>query len=88
MEVALVTGKQLGRLAAGGSAILLLAAFVFQAIGYALCAMCIWQRYPHGVAIAVGALLAVGLSPVGLLVVGAAAAAIRREVSFHVARLI
>lgn len=75
MEVAQVTGKQLGMLAAGGSAILLLAAFVFQALGYAPCAMCIWQRYPHGVAIAVGALLAVGLSPVGLLVVGAAAAA-------------
>ncbi|MFV2054746.1 disulfide bond formation protein B [Aliiroseovarius sp. YM-037] len=62
-------------LAAGGSAVLLLAALVFQALGYAPCAMCIWQRYPHGVAIAVGALLAVGLSPVGLMVIGAAAAA-------------
>ena len=75
MEVAQVTGKQLGMLAAGGSAVLLLAALVFQALGYAPCAMCIWQRYPHGVAIAVGALLAVGLSPVGLMVIGAAAAA-------------
>jgi disulfide bond formation protein DsbB len=75
MEVAQVTGKQLGMLAAGGSAILLLAAFVFQTLGYAPCAMCIWQRYPHGVAIAAGALLAVGLSPVGIMVIGAAAAA-------------
>lgn len=70
-----MTGKQLGMLAAGGSAILLLAAFVFQTLGYAPCAMCIWQRYPHGVAIAAGALLAVGLSPVGIMVIGAAAAA-------------
>lgn len=70
-----MTGKQLGMLAASGSAILLLAAFVFQALGYAPCAVCIWQRYPHGVAIAAGALLAVGLSPIGLLGVGAAAAA-------------
>ena len=70
-----MNGKQLGILAAGGSFILLTTAFIFQSLGYAPCAMCIWQRYPHGVAIAVGALLAVGLSPVGLMVIGAAAAA-------------
>ncbi|MEO0863885.1 MAG: disulfide bond formation protein B, partial [Pseudomonadota bacterium] len=41
--------------AASGSALLLAGAFVFQALGYAPCQMCIWQRYPHAVAIAVGA---------------------------------
>ena len=70
-----MNGKQLGMLAAGGSFVLLTTAFIFQALGYAPCAMCIWQRYPHGVAIAAGALLAVGLSPIGLLITGAAAAA-------------
>lgn len=71
----IVTGKQLGILAAGGSAVLLLAAFVFQLIGYAPCAMCIWQRYPHGVAIVAGLLLAIGLPVVLMLLVGAFSAA-------------
>lgn len=70
-----MTGKQLGLLAAGGSAALLLAAFVFQALGYAPCAMCIWQRYPHAVAIGAGVFLAVGLAPLLFLAVGAASAA-------------
>ena len=70
-----MTGKQLGMLAAGGSAVLLLAAFVFQALGNSTGSMCVRQRYPHGVAIAAGALLVVGLSPAGLMVIGAAAAA-------------
>ncbi|MFP7675631.1 disulfide bond formation protein B [Marivita sp. S0852] len=66
--------KQLGLIAAGGSAVLLLAAFVFQAAGYAPCAMCIWQRYPHVIAIAIGALLMVGLPILLLLMAGAGAA--------------
>lgn len=70
-----MTGKQLGMLAAGGSAVLLLAAFVFQALGYAPCAMCIWQRYPHAVAIGAGVFLAIGLAPLVFLAVGAASAA-------------
>ena len=61
--------------AAAGSAVLLLAAFVFQALGYAPCAMCLWQRYPHGVAIGIGLLLLIGLPVLPLLVVGAASAA-------------
>lgn len=36
--------------------------------------MCIWQRYPHGVAIVAGLLLAVGLPVVLMLVVGACSA--------------
>ena len=44
-------------LATGGSAVLLLAAFGFQHVGgLAPCAMCLWQRWPHAVAIAIGAL--------------------------------
>ncbi|MCK0166665.1 disulfide bond formation protein B [Jannaschia sp. S6380] len=70
-----MTGKQLGLLAAGGSAVLLLSAFIFQALGYAPCAMCIWQRYPHAVAIGAGVLLAIGFAPLVLLAVGAASAA-------------
>ena len=62
-------------LAASGSDVLLLVAFVFQALGYAPCAMCIWQRYRHAVAIAAVEPLAIGLPPVIFLAVGAAAAA-------------
>jgi disulfide bond formation protein DsbB len=40
--------------AAGGSLVLLATAFVFQAMGYAPCALCVWQRWPHGAAIALG----------------------------------
>lgn len=44
-------------LAAGGSAALLLAAYAFQHIGgMAPCALCIWQRWPHGAAIVLGGL--------------------------------
>jgi disulfide bond formation protein DsbB len=43
-------------LAALGSAAMLLAAFGFQYLGgLAPCAMCLWQRWPHAVAIGVGA---------------------------------
>ncbi len=43
-------------LAAGGSVALLGGAFIFQALGYAPCAMCLWQRWPHAAAILIGAL--------------------------------
>ena len=70
-----MTGKQLGMLAAGGSAALLMAAFAFQALGYAPCAMCIWQRYPHAISIAAGVLIAFGLTPLPFLAVGVVATA-------------
>ena len=50
------TRRNLVVLAAAGSAALLAGAFVFQALGYAPCKMCIWQRYPHAIAVALGAL--------------------------------
>jgi disulfide bond formation protein DsbB len=44
-------------LAAAGSALLLVAAFAFQHLGgLAPCAMCLWQRWPHAAAVAIGAL--------------------------------
>ncbi|QIE43923.1 disulfide bond formation protein B (plasmid) [Rhodobacteraceae bacterium SC52] len=79
-----LSSKQLGLIAAGGSAVLLLAAFLFQAAGYAPCAMCIWQRYPHAIAIAIGVLLMVGLPILLLLMAGAAAAFVTAGIGmFH-----
>lgn len=51
-----MTRTRLILLAAGGSLALLAGAFVFQALGYAPCKLCIWQRWPHGIAIAIGGL--------------------------------
>ena len=56
-----MTKTQLIFLAAFGSFALLAGAFFFQFLGYAPCRMCLWQRYPHGVA-AVTGLLAIQLS--------------------------
>ncbi len=61
-------------LAAGGSAALLAGAFVFQAMGYAPCKMCIWQRWPHAVALAFG--LVALLAPARLLALGGGLAAL------------
>lgn len=69
-----MTSRQLTLLAAGGSAALLLGAFVFQMLGYAPCKLCLWQRWPHGAAIVMGiALVATGWR--GLAWAGALAAA-------------
>lgn len=43
-------------ISAGGSAALLAGAYVFQALGYPPCAMCLWQRWPHFAAILIGVL--------------------------------
>lgn len=51
-----MTKLQLILLAAAGSAALLIGAYGFQALGYAPCKMCLWQRWPHAAAIAIGAL--------------------------------
>lgn len=66
--------KTLTVLAACGSAALLLGAFAFQHLGgLAPCKMCIWQRYPHAVAIMIGA-IAVFVPLPALLALGALAA--------------
>ncbi len=60
-----MTRNSLVILAAGGSLVLLLGALAFQHVGgLAPCKMCIWQRWPHGAAIAIGALVL--LVPLGL----------------------
>ena len=66
--------KTLTVLAACASAALLLGAFAFQHLGgLAPCKMCIWQRYPHAVAIMIGA-IAVFVPLPALLALGALAA--------------
>ncbi len=50
-----MTRTQLILLAGFGSVALLAGAFIFQAIGYAPCKMCLWQRWPHAAAVAIGA---------------------------------
>ena len=51
-----MTKPQLIALAAFGSFALLAGAFLFQWLGYAPCKMCLWQRWPHAVAIVIGLL--------------------------------
>lgn len=67
--------RRLVLIAAGGSAALLLGAFFFQLMGYPPCHLCILQRWPHGAAIAIGAVVLIG-GPRWLAWAGAAAAAL------------
>jgi disulfide bond formation protein DsbB len=61
--------------AAAGSASLLAGAYVFQALGYAPCQMCLWQRWPHMAAIALGLLAFAWRPSKPLAALGAIAAA-------------
>jgi len=68
-------------IATAGSFALLAGAFIFQYLGYAPCKMCIWQRWPHGVAVLVGlVLLATNLRV--LAWIGALAAATTSGIGF------
>ena len=49
-----MTRQFLVAISAGGSAALLAGAYLFQALGYPPCAMCLWQRWPHFAAIVIG----------------------------------
>ncbi len=61
--------------AALGSGFLLLGAFAFQHIGgMAPCKLCIWQRYPHAIAVALGAVAF--FAPLGIVAVLGALAAL------------
>jgi len=60
-------------LAMAGSAALLLGAWMFQFAGYAPCKLCVWQRWPHGAAVAIG-LVALWIPTAIFLVAGALAA--------------
>lgn len=72
-------------LATLGALALLLGAFAFQHIGgLAPCKMCLWQRYPHGVAIAAGLGVLV-LKTRAFILVGAAASAVTGTIgAYHV----
>ena len=66
-----MTRRFLVACAAGGSALLLLAALAFQYLGgMAPCELCIWQRWPHAGAVVVGA-VALALPAAFLLLAGA-----------------
>ena len=68
-----MTRKHLIGLAGLGSGLLLGAAFLFQALGWAPCTMCLWQRWPHAAAVVFGA---VGMVlPLRLIALGGAASA-------------
>lgn len=70
-------------LSAGGSAALLAGAFLFQALGYPPCAMCLWQRWPHAAAILIG-MLALRFPGRFLPLLGALAAATTAAIGvFH-----
>ncbi|MFA8443169.1 disulfide bond formation protein B [Yoonia sp.] len=69
-----MTRTQMITLSAGGSAALLAGAFLFQALGYPPCEMCLWQRWPHAAAILIG-VLAIRISGRFLPALGALAAA-------------
>jgi disulfide bond formation protein DsbB len=74
-----MTQKQYFMAAALGSGALMISAFAFQHIGgMAPCKLCIWQRYPHVVAIVLGAVaLSVKNAPLrmGIIIAGAVSAA-------------
>lgn len=68
--------RALALLAGAGSAALLLGAFGFQLAGYAPCEMCIWQRWPHAVAIAIAVAIWLAGWHRALALAGALAAAV------------
>ena len=70
--------------AAFGSALLLGGAFIFQALDYSPCTMCIWQRYPHVIAIVAGLALLAGAPLVISVPVGVASTATTSAIGvFH-----
>ncbi|GIT92177.1 dihydroneopterin aldolase [Jannaschia pagri] len=69
-----MTAPRLTALATTGHLGLLGGAFLFQAFGYAPCAMCLWQRWPHAAAIAFGVLALIGIAPRAMTLLAALAA--------------
>ncbi|SFP62451.1 disulfide bond formation protein B [Tranquillimonas alkanivorans] len=76
-----MTRRTLILLAAAGSFALLGGAFLFQLAGYPPCKMCIWQRWPHGAAIALG-LIGAAYPAAVVAWLGAAAAAVTSGLGF------
>lgn len=65
-----------------GSVALLLGAWAFQYFGLAPCPMCIWQRWPHGAAVAIGT-IALFLPHVLLALLGALASAVTAAIAVY-----
>ena len=72
---------QLIAIAAASSALILAGAFGFQALGYAPCKLCLWQRWPHAAAIVIGG-AAVASGQKALAWFGAIAAATTSALGF------
>ncbi|MBV1866934.1 MAG: disulfide bond formation protein B [Marinosulfonomonas sp.] len=69
-------------LAAGGSLALLIGVWVFQALGYPPCKLCVYQRWPHGIAIVIGGLAL--LMPLAILaLLGALAALVTAGIGLY-----
>ncbi|SEM41611.1 Disulfide bond formation protein DsbB [Loktanella fryxellensis] len=77
-----MTRKPLIVAAAGGSALLLAGAYVFQALGYLPCAMCLWQRWPHWAAIVIG-IAALALPGRAMPLLGGVAAAVTSGIGVY-----
>ncbi|WP_289042231.1 disulfide bond formation protein B [uncultured Aliiroseovarius sp.] len=75
------TSNQLIAFAAVSSALMLGGAFGFQALGYAPCEMCLWQRWPHAAAVVIGAAV-LGTGQKALAWLGALAAATTSGLGF------
>ena len=79
-----MTRKNLILIAAAGSLGLLLGAFAFQYIGgLPPCKLCIWQRWPHGAAIALGAVTLVVGPYLIVAALGALAALTTAVIGFY-----
>jgi len=70
-----MTARNMMLFAAFGSLALLAGAFVFQALGFAPCKLCLWQRWPHAAAIGIGGLVLI-LGPLALLGIAGALSAL------------
>lgn len=71
----------LSMMAAMGSALMLAAAFAFQHLGgLAPCEMCLWQRWPHAVAVGLGG-LAIALPFGAVALLGALAMAVNAGIA-------
>lgn len=70
-----MTRSSLILIATAGSVGLLAGAYLFQALGWAPCKMCLWQRWPHAAAILIGGgALFLGWRSAPLIIAGALAA--------------
>jgi disulfide bond formation protein DsbB len=78
-----IASRQIGLIASLGSVALLGGAWLFQALGYAPCAMCIWQRYPHAVAIGIGFFILAGSKNKILFFAGSMAAATTASIGVY-----